>query len=83
MLSSDRGSIDPLDGSRLGSGGKEGKTRKMDTRLNYNIKRHLHEPIKALNVPKLFPTCSLCAGNDMRDEVARDVWELGMVATRE
>ena len=55
----------------------------MDTRLNYNIKRHLHKPIKAFNVPKLFPSCSLPADNDVRDEVAGDVWEFGGVALRE
>ena len=55
----------------------------MDTRLNYNIKRHVHKPIKAFHVPKLFPSCSLSADNDMRDEVARDVWELDIVALRE
>ena len=99
MLSFDLGGIDPLDGSGLGSGvnglcvnilflfslfffkGEKGKN--MDTRLYYNIKRHLHKPIKAFNVPKLFPSCSLPADNDMREEIARDVWELGIVALRE
>ena len=55
----------------------------MDTHLNYNIKRHLHKPSKAFNVPKLFPPCSLPADNDMREEIARDVWELDVVALRE
>ena len=63
--------------------GEGRKDKKMDTRLNYNIKRHLHKPIKAFNVPKLFPPCSLPADNDMREEIARDVWELGIVALRE
>ena len=59
------------------------KDKKMDTRLNYNIKRHLHKPIKTFNVPKLFPSFSLLADNNVRNKVARDVWELDIVALRE